>query len=240
MGARHLLCSGHSFELEIRLHYPHRFLNHDHDVFDCCGMAFSEEASLKPLIARVLNSISFGWHWPKSFRDFWASSVVVISTSGSTSPKVSRRIVGKGNAPPFTRLFRCTKNGEATVKSRDVARWVRCGLSVAGPFVRHPSQPGPSLTSCQLIHSAITAGTSRVAYGPLCQHAVTNTPAGLMELVRSYRSTNFGLPTKPGRVGSCISLFEACSDCYRVERTSSRAGLTPAVDHHLFTAHPVI
>ncbi len=31
-----------------------------------------------------------------------------------------------------------------------------------------------------------------------------------------------------------------CSDCYRVERTSSRAGLTPAVDHHLFTAHPVL
>jgi len=25
------------------------------------GMAFSEEASLKPLIARVLNSVSFGW-----------------------------------------------------------------------------------------------------------------------------------------------------------------------------------
>src|SRR6266446_2688917 len=31
-----------------------------------------------------------------------------------------------------------------------------------------------------------------------------------------------------------------CSDCYRVERTSSRAGLTPAVDHHLFTAHPIM
>jgi hypothetical protein len=92
-----------------------------------------------------------------------------------------------------------------------------------------------------------------------------------MEFVRSYDSIHFGLPTKPGRVGSCISLFEACSafthvtactlakspsdslhqrlqqfrclhycsDCYRVERTSSRAGLTPAVDHHLFTAHPV-
>ena len=84
-------------------------------------------------------------------------------------------------------------------------------------------------------------------------------PAGRMELVRSYCSTDFGLPTKPGRVGSCISLFEACSafthvtactlakspsdslhqrlqqfrclhycsDCYRVERTSSRAGLPP-------------
>jgi hypothetical protein len=122
--------------------------------------------------------------------------------------------------------------------------------------LRHPSQPGLSLASCQLIHTAITAGTSRVAYGPLCLHAVANTAAGLMELIRSNRSTNFGLPTKPGRVGSCISLFEACSafthvtactlakspsdslhqrlqqsrclhccsDCYRVERTSSRAG----------------
>jgi hypothetical protein len=29
-----------------------------------------------------------------------------------------------------------------------------------------------------------------------------------------------------------------CSDCYRVERTSSRAGfLIPAMDQHLFTAH---
>src|SRR6266404_435259 len=76
---------------------------------------------------------------------------------------------------------------------------------------------------------------------------------------------------EPGRVGSCIVGFGACSafthvtacmlakspsdslhqrlqqsrclhccsDCYRVERTSSRAGLTPAVDHRLFTAHPV-
>jgi hypothetical protein len=77
--------------------------------------------------------------------------------------------------------------------------------------LRHPSQPGPSLTSCQLIHTAITAGTSRVADGPLCLHAVANTPAGLMEFVRSYDSISFGLPTKPGRVGSCIVGFEACS-----------------------------
>src|SRR6202035_1395786 len=77
--------------------------------------------------------------------------------------------------------------------------------------LRHPKRPGRSLASCQLIHTAITAGTSRVAYGPLCLHAVANTPAGRMELVRSYDSILFGLPTKPGRVGSCISLFEACS-----------------------------
>ena len=29
-----------------------------------------------------------------------------------------------------------------------------------------------------------------------------------------------------------------CFDCYRVERTSSLAGLTPAVDHRLFATPP--
>jgi len=77
--------------------------------------------------------------------------------------------------------------------------------------LRHPSQPGRSLTSCQLIHTAITAGTSRVAPGPLCLHAVANTPAGLMEFVRSYDSISFGLPSLSGRVGSCVNGFEACS-----------------------------
>src|SRR5260221_13221582 len=73
--------------------------------------------------------------------------------------------------------------------------------------LRHPSQPGLSLTSCQLIHTAITAGTSRVAYGPHCLHAVANTPAGLMELVRSYRSTNFGLPTNRGGSAPALSVL---------------------------------
>jgi hypothetical protein len=121
-----------------------------------------------------------------------------------------------------------------------------------------------------LIHM-ITAGTSRVAHGPLCLHAIANTPAGLIETCSLMRFHQLRPSPKPGRVGSCITLFEACSafthvtactlakspsdslhqrlqqsrclhccsDCYRVERTSSRAGLPPAVDHHLFTAHPV-
>jgi hypothetical protein len=76
--------------------------------------------------------------------------------------------------------------------------------------LRHPSQPGLSFTSCQLIQTATTAGTSRVAHGPHCVHAVANTPAGRMELVRSYDSIRFGLPTKQGRVGSCITIFGAC------------------------------
>src|SRR5208282_6590343 len=45
--------------------------------------------------------------------------------------------------------------------------------NVTSPFqaepahLRHPSQPSLSLTSCQLIYTAITAGTSRVASDPL-------------------------------------------------------------------------
>src|ERR1019366_216061 len=41
---------------------------------------------------------------------------------------------------------------------------------------------------------AITAGASRVASDPLCLHAVATTPAGPMELIRSYCSIDFGLP----------------------------------------------
>ena len=64
--------------------------------------------------------------------------------------------------------------------------------------LRHPKRPGRSLTSCQLIHTTITAGTSRVAHDPLCLHAVANTPAGRMEFVRSYNSIRFGLPRNRG------------------------------------------
>jgi hypothetical protein len=114
------------------------------------------------------------------------------------------------------------------------------GVSPCEPL-RHPSQPGLSLASCQLIHTAITAGTSRVAYGPLCLHAVADTPAGLMELVRSYRSTNFGLPTNRGGSAPALSVSGPAQRSLTlrparspsrlatlwVERTSSRAGLPP-------------
>src|SRR5438309_3317030 len=64
--------------------------------------------------------------------------------------------------------------------------------------LRHPIRPSPSLTSCQLIAIAITAGVSRVASGPLCLHAVANTPASLAESVRSYYSVSIGLPSIRG------------------------------------------
>src|SRR5262249_6419974 len=77
--------------------------------------------------------------------------------------------------------------------------------------LRHPSRPGLSLASCQLIRNTITAGTSRVAYGPLCLHAVANTPAGQMETCSLMRFHQLRPSPKPGRVGSCVSRFEACS-----------------------------
>lgn len=42
VGARHLLCRNHSFELEIRLYHPHCFLNPDYSVFDCGRVALGE------------------------------------------------------------------------------------------------------------------------------------------------------------------------------------------------------
>jgi hypothetical protein len=57
-----------------------------------------------------------------------------------------------------------------------------------------PHTAGLALASCQLIPTAITAGASRVASDPLCLHAVATTPAGSMELIRSYRSPDVGLP----------------------------------------------
>jgi len=63
--------------------------------------------------------------------------------------------------------------------------WLRCrplpftGVTRVHRYyepLRHPMRPGPSLTSCQLIQAAITAGASRVASGLLCLHAVAITP----------------------------------------------------------------
>ena len=42
MGIRRLLCRHHGCELEIPLYHPHCFLNLDHAMFDCGGVAFKE------------------------------------------------------------------------------------------------------------------------------------------------------------------------------------------------------
>ena len=51
---------------------------------------------------------------------------------------------------------------------------------------------------------AITAGASRVASGLLCLHAIAITPAGPMELVRSFASIVSGLPCETVRSAPAI------------------------------------
>ena len=53
------------------------------------GIAFSEEASLKPLISRVLNSVSFGWVLGLSLSAFFGEFISgddVIANSPGIGP----------------------------------------------------------------------------------------------------------------------------------------------------------
>jgi len=88
--------------------------------------------------------------------------------------------------------------------------------SVADPFV------GRCLTS-ELLHgkSSLEAPPCFRFHTPLIGRVAKSLSDSLHQRLQQFR---------------CL---HRCSDCYRVERTSSRAGLTPAVDHDLFTAHPV-
>jgi hypothetical protein len=43
VGVRPLLCRHHGCELEIPLYHTHRFLNRDYIMFDCGGVALSED-----------------------------------------------------------------------------------------------------------------------------------------------------------------------------------------------------
>jgi hypothetical protein len=105
---------------------------------------------------------------------------------------------------------------------------------------------------------------------PFALHAVANTPAGLMEFIRSYDSISFGLPTNRGGSAPALSVSGPAqrSLTLRPARSPSRLAtlctrgfsslvastaaliatgwsepvpgrVTPAVDHRLFTTHPV-
>ena len=56
---------------------------------------------------------------------------------------------------------------------------------------------------------------------------------------QSARHVSHELPVDPHQRLQRSPCLHRCSVCFRVERTSSRAGLTPAEDHHLSTAHAV-
>ena len=160
-------------------------------------------------------------------------------------------------------------------------------------FLRPPSTEAPSLHRCYPASSVLRASppshtawpvSRELPVDPYCDHRwdfpCCTWSSPLRTCRRQYPGRSDGTCSlvpfhqlrpshEPGRVGSCIVGFGACSafthvtaytlakspsdslhqrlqqsrclhrcsDCYRVERTSSRAGLTPAVDHRLFTAH---
>jgi hypothetical protein len=79
-----------------------------------------------------------------------------------------------------------------------------------GPL-RHPMQPGLSLTGFQLdVTHAHRIGLPVLRRLSICTHAVATTPAGPLDgvthLVQRWPPSPFRR-----RVGSCIRLFEACS-----------------------------
>src|SRR4029077_12259375 len=72
--------------------------------------------------------------------------------------------------------------------------------------LRHPKLPGLSLASCQLIPTAITAGTSRVTLGPLlptCRRQYPGRSNGICSLVRFH-------PLRPSHETGAGRLLHHC------------------------------
>ncbi len=61
------------------------------------------------------------------------------------------------------------------------------------------------------ITGCVVKGSSRAGLTPAVDHHVANTPAGLMETCSFMPFHQLRPSLKPGRVGSCINVFEACS-----------------------------
>src|SRR6266478_4579063 len=133
----------------------------------------------------------------------WAIPSLCHATPSATSAHLVELL---GSSPiPRSYVASCVSFQLRLLPSTGVTRLHRYNE----PF-RHPIRPGLSLASCQLILTAITAGTSRVAYGPLCLHAVANTGRsdGTCSLVPFHQLRP---SLEPGRVGSCIVGVGACS-----------------------------
>jgi hypothetical protein len=136
--------------------------------------------------------------------EIWAIPSLCRATPSATS----ERLVELLGSSPIPRSFvaSCVSFQLRPLPSTGVTRLHRYNEPL-----RHPIRPGLSLASCPLIHTAITAGTSRVAHGPHCLHAVATTPADPMETCSLVHSHRLRPSPNRRRVGPCIVLFEACS-----------------------------
>src|SRR5207249_8125699 len=105
--------------------------------------------------------------------------------------------------------------------------------------------PGLTLARCQLVTTATTTRASRVAAGSFCLHAVAITPAGLMELIRSYFSINVGLPQNHGGSAPALIVSRPAQRSLTVENPGLRywdAGygvqeFHPIAEHSQFSDH---
>jgi hypothetical protein len=134
-----------------------------------------------PLLHRWLDSIGkrapahpFGTPCHTAHR---SESQAIPSLCRATPSATSEHYLGLLGSSPIPPSFvtSCVSFQLRPLPSPGITRLPR----YCGPL-RHPRRPGLALTSCQLVAVATTAGASRVASGPLCLHAVANTPAGPM------------------------------------------------------------
>src|SRR5437016_3520518 len=143
--------------------------------------------------------------------DSWAIPSLYRATPSATSEPLVELL---GSSPiPRSFVASCVSFQLRLLSSTGITRFHR-----SYEPLRHPKRPGLSLASCQLIHTAITAGTSRVALSPLffllaCRRQYPGRSDGICSLVR-FRQLRPSLDRR--RVGSCITLFGACSAFTRV------------------------
>ena len=133
--------------------------------------------------------------------------------------------------------------------------------------LRHPKRPGLSLTSCQFNRSPLGLPVLRLipfacmpspiprqvrwklirSYDPIvfglpsihggsAPASPVSGPAQRSQMLRPARSPSRQRDPLHQRLRR-FHYFHRRSDCYRVERSSSRVGFSPTVDQRLFTAH---
>src|SRR5712664_775883 len=109
----------------------------------------------------------------------WAIPSLCRATPSATSEHLVELL---GSSPiPLSFVASCVSFQLRPLPSTGVTRLRR----YCEPL-RHPTRPGLSLASCQLIHTAITAGTSRVAHGPLlpaCRRQYPGRSDGICSLI---------------------------------------------------------
>jgi hypothetical protein len=131
---------------------------------------------------------------------------------------------------------------------------IRPGLSLASRRLIHTAitarasrvAPGPLLPACRRHYPGRFGGSCSLVPFPLIGLPESTAGRHLHHGFRGLLSVHSRYGLHACRVACAILLHRRlqrlcylhhCSDCYRVERTSSRVGIAPTVDQAPFTAH---